>query len=326
MEKRRTGRVVLIVVGVLTTMLGGLIYYSYQRDMQRAWERVSTGSRMADTACGPIEYALAGTGPPVLIVHGAGGGYDQGLEFGQALVNRGFRIIAMSRFGYLRTPLPADAAATAQADAHACLLDALNIRRVAVAAASAGAPSAMQLARRHPGRVTALVLLVPAAYVPRPAGTPPRRAPAGTAFLFDTALKSDFFFWATTQLAPRAMMIRAMLATPPAVVANADADEQARMANLLEHILPVSPRRLGLRNDGMVIASLPRYELERIAAPTLIISMEDDLFGTYAGARYTAEHIPRARFLGYPSGGHLWVGRQSEVVAEIAAFLKQKMP
>jgi pimeloyl-ACP methyl ester carboxylesterase len=317
---------VVLVVGVLTTVLGVLTYSSYQRDMQRAWERVSTGSRMADTACGPIEYATAGAGPPVLIVHGAGGGYDQGLEFGQALVNRGFRIIAMSRFGYLRTPLPADAAATAQADAHACLLDALNIRRVAIAGASAGAPSAMQLALRHPGRVTALVLLVPATYVPRPAGTPPRRTPAGTAFLFDTALKSDFLFWATTRLIPRAMMIRAMLATPPEVVANADADEQARIANLLEHILPVSPRRLGLRNDGMVIASLPRYELERIAAPTLIISLEDDLFGTYAGARYTAQHIPQARFLGYPSGGHLWVGRQSEVVAEIAAFLKQKMP
>jgi hypothetical protein len=50
--------------------------------------------------------------------------------------------------------------------------------------------------------------------------------------------------------------------------------------------------------------------------------MADDLFGTFDGARYTAEHVPHARFIGYPSGGHLWVGHQKDVVSEIAAFLK----
>jgi 2-hydroxy-6-oxonona-2,4-dienedioate hydrolase len=115
--------------------------------------------------------------------------------------------------------------------------------------------------------------------------------------------------------------MRAILATPPAVVANADADEQARIDEVLAHILPVSPRRLGLINDAQVIASLQRYELERIAVPTLAISMQDDLYGTIDGARYTVEHIPRARFIGYPSGGHLLVGRQKEVEAEIVTFL-----
>jgi pimeloyl-ACP methyl ester carboxylesterase len=67
---------------------------------------------------------------------------------------------------------------------------------------------------------------------------------------------------------------------------------------------------------------LPRYELERIAVPTLILSAADDLFGTFDGARYSAEHIPRARFIGFPSGGHLLVGHQKEVMSEIAAFLR----
>jgi pimeloyl-ACP methyl ester carboxylesterase len=98
--------------------------------------------------------------------------------------------------------------------------------------------------------------------------------------------------------------------------------EKARTAGVLAHILPVSARRLGLLNDAAVTSSLPRYELERIAAPTLIISVTDDLFGTYDGARYSAEHIPRARFIGYPSGGHLWVGRHQEVMTEIANFLR----
>jgi pimeloyl-ACP methyl ester carboxylesterase len=301
--------------------LFGLAYISYQREIRHARERVSTGSHIVQTPCGPIEYARAGDGPPVLVVHGAGGGYDQGLALGEPLVHRGFRIIAMSRFGYLRTPLPPDASASAQADAHACLLDALEIRRAAVIGASAGAPSAMQLALRHPDRCRALVLLVPAAYVPRPGSAPPMQTPVGTAFLFETALQSDFLFWAAIRLA-RATVIRAILATPPAVVAHASADEQARVGNILEHILPVSPRRLGLRNDTAVTSSLPRYELERITMPTLVISLADDLFGTFDGARYTAEHVPRARFIGYPSGGHVWVGHQQDVMAEIAAFLK----
>ncbi len=92
---------------------------------------------MVQTPCGPIEYALTGDGPPLLVLHGAGGGYDQGLGFGEPLVNSGFRIIAMSRFGYLRTPLPPNASPSAQAEAHAGLLDALKIGREAVVGASA---------------------------------------------------------------------------------------------------------------------------------------------------------------------------------------------
>ena len=293
----------------------------YQRDIRHARERVAAGSQIVQTPCGPIEYAVAGDGPPVLVVHGSGGGYDQGLDFGEPLTTHGLRVIAVSRFGYLRTPLPADASAAAQADAHACLLDALKLGRAAVIGASAGAPSAMQFALRHPDRCSALVLVVPAAYVPRADGAPSMKTPAWTAFLFDTALRSDFLFWAAPRIS-RPTVTRAILATPPAVLNNASAAEQSRVATMLEHILPVSARRLGMRNDAAVTSSLQRYELERIVAPTLVVSAADDLFGTFDGARYTAEHVPGARFIGYSSGGHLWVGHQEDTVSAIVAFLK----
>ena len=293
----------------------------YQRDIRHARERVAAGSQIVQTPCGPIEYAVAGDGPPVLVVHGSGGGYDQGLDFGEPLTTHGLRVIAVSRFGYLRTPLPADASAAAQADAHACLLDALKLGRAAVIGASAGAPSAMQFALRHPDRCSALVLVVPAAYVPRADGAPSMKTPAWTAFLFDTALRSDFLFWAAPRIS-RPTVTRAILATPPAVLNNASAAEQSRVATMLEHILPVSARRLGMLNDAAVTSSLQRYELERIVAPTLVVSAADDLFGTFDGARYTAEHVPGARFIGYSSGGHLWVGHQEDTVSAIVAFLK----
>jgi pimeloyl-ACP methyl ester carboxylesterase len=301
--------------------LFSLTFFTYRADIREARERVASGSTVVTTRCGPIEYAEAGAGPPVLVVHGAGGGYDQGLDLAGVLARSGFRVIAMSRFGYLRTPLPADASPAAQADAHACLLDALDTPRTAVLAASAGAPSAMQFALRHPKRTTALVLLVPAAYAPRIADEAPVHPAPGTAFLFNTALKSDFVFWATCHFA-RTAAVRGILATPPQVLADASSEERARVYEMLHHILPVTARRRGLANDAKVTASPERYALERIAAPTLVISMADDLYGTFDVARYTAGHIPHGRLLAYATGGHVAVGRQRQIMSEIATFLK----
>ena len=140
--------------------------------------------------------------------------------------------------------------------------------------------------------------------------------------MFDTALKSDFLFWAATRLA-RQPLIRVILGTPPAVVERASADEQAGVGRMLDHVLPVNPRRLGLFNDMVVTTSLQRYELERIAVPAVIISAADDLYLTFDGARYTAGHIPHARFIGYPSGGHLLVGHGKDTASEVIALLKQ---
>jgi pimeloyl-ACP methyl ester carboxylesterase len=310
-----------VTISTFVAAAVAVIYGFYDRDIERARRRISTGE-IVSTACGPIEYGVAGDGPPVLFVHGAGGGYDQGLSFGQALAEAGFKVIAMSRFGYLRTPLPDDASEGAQADAHACLLDALGIARTAVVGGSAGAPSSLQFALRHPHRTDALVLLVPAAYTPRAEGEPAMPAPRGTRLAFETALESDFLFWAAIRIAPR-LLIGAILATPPELVEHASGDERARVDSILEQILPVSVRRLGLLNDAAITSTLSRYELERIATPTLVLSVEDDLFGTYAAGRYTADHIPGARFVGYPTGGHVWVGHQREIAAEIVAFLRR---
>jgi pimeloyl-ACP methyl ester carboxylesterase len=316
----RLRRVVLLVVTVVFAAVVVPTWAFYRRAVGRAYDRISRQSQIAQTRCGPLEYAVAGEGPPVLVIHGAGGGFDQGLELGGSLVRNGYRVIAVSRFGYLRTPVPADASAAAQADAHACLLEALNVRRAAVLGVSAGGPSALQFALRHPDRTAALVLLVPAAYAPPPDGTQPVRMPRGLALLFDTALRSDFLFWAAGKLAPSAFT-RSILGTPPAVVATAAADERTRLQVALDHILPVRPRRLGLLNDAAVVSSLPRYELEKITAPTLAISTADDLYGTFQGARYTAEHVPHARFIGYPRGGHMLVGHTAETAAAVSEFL-----
>ncbi len=290
----------------------------YQRDLAREVERVAHGSQMASTPCGAIEYTTLGHGPAVLLVHGAGGGFDQGLGLARELAARDLRVVAMSRFGYLRTPLPADATPAAQADAHACLLDALGIERAAIVGISAGAPSSLQFALRHPQRATVLGLVVPLAYAPRE--HPAKLAPL-TRFMLERAVRSDLLYWSAMKAAP-SLVVKTVLATPPALVEVAGEAEQARVRELMQHLLPLSRRTDGLLNDAAVAAALERYPLEKVATRTLLISLPDDLYGTYANAKYTAAQIPGARFVEYPSGGHVWVGHHEEMVSELAAFLR----
>lgn len=113
--------------------------------------------QVVDTAVGPMEYAEAGEGSPLLFAHGALGGYDQGLGMTALFWMNGFRVIAPSRPGYLGTPLQNGATVEEQGDALAGLLDALGIDRVAAMGFSGGGPPSYALAARHPDRVSCLV-------------------------------------------------------------------------------------------------------------------------------------------------------------------------
>lgn len=256
----------------------------------------------------------------MLAIHGSGGGHDQGMAFAGALASQGIRVIAVSRFGYLRTPMPADTSAAAQADAHVCLLDALGIPKAAVMGGSAGAPSALQMALRHPDRVTALILLVPLTYTPTSLAD---SAPPLTPWVEATIMRligSDFLFWSALHLV-RDQIIKVVLATPPELLVHASPQERARIDAMLDNILPVSLRAAGLRSDTAAGKHLLPSPLESIRAPTLVVSARDDRYGTYASSQYTAGRIAGAKFIGFEQGGHTWVGHDDEVRAAIVELL-----
>jgi 2-hydroxy-6-oxonona-2,4-dienedioate hydrolase len=319
-RQRTTWALALIIPALALLAAGWVVHARFERDQALAIERSTLGSTLADTRCGAIEYQMAGTGSPLLMVHGSGGGHDQGMAWARPLTPQGVQVMAVSRFGYLRTPRPADASPQAQADAHVCLLDALGIRQAAVVGVSAGAASALQMAIRHPDRVSALVLVVPITY--KPGDVADSAAPVSDdkdAWLL-RLLGSDALFWTALQLA-HDPLVRHLLATPPEQVAAASAQERARVEDLAARILPVSRRAAGLRDDTRLGKSLGPAALESIRAPTLVISARDDGFGTYAGAQYTAGRIAGARFIGYEQGGHLLVGHDAAVRAAILQLL-----
>ena len=297
-----------------------LIWWRFDNDLTTAGARAAQGGVLVATRCGAIEYQEAGTGAPLLMVHGSGGGHDQGMAFAGALAQQGIRVIAMSRFGYLRTPMPTDASAAAQADAHVCLLDALGIRQAGVLGGSAGAPSALQMVIRHPDRVSALVLLVPLAYKPPTLADSAPPLPPWVESTMMRLIGSDFLFWAALHVA-RDQVIKVVLATPPELLTSASSPERARVNAMLDNILPVSARATGLRSDTTVGKQLASAPLESIRVPTLVISARDDGYGTYASAQYTASRIAGAKFIGFEAGGHTWVGHDDEIQAEIVKLL-----
>jgi hypothetical protein len=75
----KIGWVATGVLAVAVVVVAVLVYARFRRDMRAASERVAKGGHIIETECGLIEYGNAGNGPPVLAIHGAGGGYDQGL-------------------------------------------------------------------------------------------------------------------------------------------------------------------------------------------------------------------------------------------------------
>ena len=311
-------RAILIVL--VTLIVGAsVLYFLYVQDIAKARALVAGQSQTIETRFGKLEYAETGKGEPVLSIHGSGGGFDQGLGMTGRLAD-GYRLIAPSRFGYLRSSYPSNPTVAMQADAFAELLDKLGVKDAIVFGGSAGALSATEFAVRYPDRCRALVLLVPAAYAPtRKPNTGGADSPLAQ-FLIEAMLSSDFVFWMGTRFFPDTMT-KTILATDPALVRAADANEQARVRAVLDHILPVSTRAQGLLFDGRTAGAPGPQALEQITCPVLTISAKDDFYGTADPAEFIAGHVRNGRAVVYPTGGHLWVGHEDDVWHEIRAFL-----
>jgi pimeloyl-ACP methyl ester carboxylesterase len=304
----------IVVAGTL------VVWWQFRTDIAAARNRIATCSTVMQAPCGAIEYADTGTGMPLLAVHGSGGGYDHGMAFAAPLTARGIRVIAVSRFGYLQSPMPGNGSAEAQADAFACLFDGLGIDKVAIMGGSAGAPSALAMTINHPDRVSALILVAPLAYKPPTETNSAAPMAPWVETTMMTVLGSDFLFWSAAHLFRNQVMAK-VLATPPALMDTVSGAEQARANAMLDSILPISARIAGLSADTAASKSLSPSQLDLITAPTLIISARDDGYGTYASAEYNAAGIAGAHFMGFDTGGHVWLGHNDAVMDAIADLL-----
>lgn len=280
----------------------------YRRDLTHACARLAAVERRTVPGRhGPIEFAAwAGTGEPVLLIHGLLAGCDVARTW-RSLVPPGRPIIAPSRFGYLASPLPADATIATQADAYVDLLDALGVERAAVLSYSAGASSAVAFALRHACRASALALVSVATA---------RRAltlvPAG---IRATCLR-DPWLWSARSYAP---WLAARIAGLPR---HATERERRDLDAILDALAPAAPRREGALFDlaiGMrAITDLP---LECVTVPTIAVHARDDRLAPIDPAQRLVARIPGSRFVALGHGGHAFVYRDAAARAAIATVL-----
>lgn len=301
--------IVLSAAALLAALATVALGPRYRRDLQAARARLEAVERhTVPTAFGTIEWAEAGDGPPLLVSHGIFHGCDGGLLSTRDIVE-GRRVISPSRFGYLGSTLPTDVAPALQADAFVALLDHLEVGEVDVIGISAGTGAAVEMALRHPGRVRRLV--ISSGNWP---GSPTAAAPPGWA----KAFYSDRAMWSLKVLAPPAM--ERLMGVPKGFPR--DEADAHRMAEMLDSVFPVGPRREGAVFDAFVSnPAIGTYPLEDLRVPVMVLHSVDDPLASHEAAERAAGRIPDATLVSLESGGHLGLGQTERSRREITAFL-----
>jgi pimeloyl-ACP methyl ester carboxylesterase len=233
------------------------------------------------------------SGPPVVLLHAAGGASDQWAAQLRHL-RRSRRAVAVDLRGHGRSPAPAGGALPVEALAAdvVATLDALGLRRVVLVGHSLGGAVAVALAGAHPERVAGLFLLDPA--------SDGRDLPPAEAAGLLAALRSDAYpeiveaHW-------RSMLQPSTPAVRERVLRDLRATRREAVVGTLEALLRFDP-----------VPALTRYRGPRLS----VITPQNDVPGAY---HRLAPDLPLRRIDGT---GH-WVQLDApEVVnAALDAFL-----
>ena len=300
--RRPLGGLALAIMAVLVAASA-----AYFRDMNRAYERVRAQGSVIASPYGNIEYTAGGSGPPVLVIHGSGGGYDQGELMVRAVLGDRFHWVAPSRFGYLRSTFRDSATFDDQAHAYAYLLDRLGVRKVAIVALSHGGPSALLFAVLHAERVSSLTLISAGVA----SSTEPGQAQANQkGEMLMMIFKHDALYWAVTKLFRRQLM--ELMGADASVIAGLMPAQRDLVDRIIDFMNPVSLRSAGAAFDNK--SQMPNGRISAIRAPTLIFHATDDTLQRYHNARFAASTIPGARLVRFEKGGHLLISVEQTAI------------
>ncbi|PKN68682.1 MAG: hypothetical protein CVU54_13695 [Deltaproteobacteria bacterium HGW-Deltaproteobacteria-12] len=282
----------------------------YLWDINQSYKRVQARGTVIPTPYGEIEYTSGGSGPDVLVIHGAGGGYDHGELIVQALLSDEFRWITPSRFGYLRSTFHTGATWDDQAHAYAVLLDRLGLKKVAVVALSQGGPSALLFAVLYPERVSSLTLISCGV---ASSVTSDQAQANKKGDMLKMIFQYDLLYWTTTKLFKKQFM--GLMGATDAVVDSLIPQQRKLSEQVIDYMNPVSPRSAGVTIDNT--AKMPNERIAAIQTPTLIVHATDDMLQLYHNAEFAASTIPGAGLSRFERGGHLLMVVEQAAISPI---------
>jgi len=285
----------LFFTGLVGLLLGAVVVLFFTAWKNQRLEVLAAGGTVVQTSLGQVEYAeTSGDGPVILVLHGGAGGYDQGLVLARSLSAAGFRVIALSRPGYLQTPLASGILPEQQADLAASFLEELQIPKAGLLAFGEAAPVGVEACLRHPDKFDRLALLSPV--VLRTTAAPAEFPLPGEAILGH--LTGDMGSW-WLDLMARYRSLRSLrlfletttdlnsfecLKLAESVVEHSGQLEWFR--DFVRSMSPLSPRESGTRNDIVQLQALPALNFQNITQSVLLLTGANDsiISGANAGA------------------------------------------
>lgn len=282
------------------------------------------------TPRGPVEFAVAGNGPPILYFHGTPCSSSLAIEIEQQLLADKFQLIVPQRPGYYGTPL-GDRVTTADcADMAAHVLDHLKIDRVATIGTSGGGPPVLAFAVRYPERTAAVILQCAQTH----RWDDVRWAPPAHPWLWQcfrySASRRLFcrFFPALFRLGfPTTQHYLRDLAGARFPNVQTDAAAQRFAASVYGGLTEFRHERAGYANDVTTWVREEVLSTGHVACPTLLLYDRHDPAAPFCHAEYAADRIPNAELVELNTGGHLiWYGPDAELMQHRrTAFLRKHL-
>ena len=184
----------------------------------------------------------------------------------------------------------------------------------AAGSGSGGAPSGLQLAIRHPDRVSALILTVP------------RLTPLAIGEIGDGEFEWPSDFAQTIQnmalFASSEMLVSSLIPN----LDESDPTQLTLARAFMRSVMPASQRRAGQENDIRQFSRLDvsKWPLEEVFVPTLILHGGADENTPYEGSVAAAARMPNAELVTFEGEDHFMMITQSHKVDEhISRFLSE---
>lgn len=277
--------------------------------------------KTSQTALGVVEYVEIGDGPVVVALHGAMGGYDQSLLLAKTIGSAGYRYLAVSRPGYLGTPMSSGRSPEQQSDLVAALLDRLHIDKAGVMAVSGGGPSAVQFGLRHSNRCKGLVLV----------STCADKVDTKIPLSFNVMKVLARWPWFGKRFREKAERdlegVAKRSIRDPEILASTISDKDTWplfSTMLLSTFDRMKERLVGTEND-IAITRTTTYPLENLKVPVLIVhGTQDRQVQFEVHAKTYVSRVPHAELLAVDGGEHVAIFTHRKLVRTgVSAFMQR---